>query len=179
MIGTSDQCICSHPSDLAVALLSVDAVVHTRGPGGQRAIPFARLHVLPGDRPDIETVLHPGELIEAIELPPGPRAKTSTYVKVRDRASYEFALVSAAVALEITGGTIRSARVAIGSVAPVPWRAYDVERALIGKPPGDATFAPAALIATSGMHGFGHNDYKIPLTERTVLRALQTAGGLA
>jgi xanthine dehydrogenase YagS FAD-binding subunit len=176
VIGTSDHCICSHPSDLAVALLTVDAVVHTTSPAGRRAIPLAQLHVLPGNRPDIETVLHPGELIEAIELPPSPRAKASAYIKVRDRASYQFALVSAAVALEANAGTIRSARVAIGSVAPVPWRAYDVEAALAGQPLSDATFARAATIATRGMRGHGENDYKIPLTEKTVLRALQTAG---
>jgi xanthine dehydrogenase YagS FAD-binding subunit len=179
VIGTSPHCICSHPSDFAVALLAVDARVHTRTLTGTRTIPIGDLHVLPGDHPNIETILQPGELIEAIELPASAFARRSAYLKVRDRASYEFALVAVAAALEIENGVIRSARVALGSVAPKPWRAHDVEAALVGAPANDVTYAHAAEIASRGMRGFGKNDFKIPLTRNTVLQALQTVGGLA
>jgi xanthine dehydrogenase YagS FAD-binding subunit len=179
VIGTSPHCICSHPSDFATALVTVDALVHTRGTLGPRAIALEDLYVLPGDRPDIEHVLRPGELIEAIELQPSAHARNSAYLKVRDRASYEFALVSVAAALAIEGGTIREARVALGSVAPKPWRARDVEATLIGKPANDATFAAAADAATGGMRGFGHNDYKIPMTRAAVRRTLALTAGQA
>jgi xanthine dehydrogenase YagS FAD-binding subunit len=179
VIGTSEHCICSHPSDFATALLTVDAIVHTRGITGHRAIPIDSLYVLPGDRPDIENVLHPGELIEAIELPPSALARTSSYLKVRDRASYEFALVSVAAALRIESGMVREARIALGSVAPKPWRAHDVEAALVGNPATAATFAAAAEIAVRGMQGHGKNDFKIPLTRAAVRTALATTGGLA
>jgi xanthine dehydrogenase YagS FAD-binding subunit len=179
VIGTSPHCICSHPSDFAVALLTVDARVHTRSASGTRVIPMADLHVLPGDRPNVETTLRPGELIEAIELPASAHARNSAYLKVRDRASYEFALVSVAVALETTGGIIRTARVALGGVAPKPWRAYDVEAALVGKPAAGATYAHAAQIASNGMRGFGKNDFKIPMIRNAVLQSLQTVGGAA
>ena len=179
VIGTSAHCICSHPSDFAIALLAVDATVHTRGPAGVRVIPFADLHVLPGDRPDRETILHPGELVESIELPASSHARASTYLKVRDRASYEFALVSVAAALDIRHGRILSSRVAIGGVAPKPWRAYNVENALTGMAATESTYRTAATLATNGMRGFGHNDFKIPLTRKAVERALQTAGALA
>ncbi len=179
VIGTSEQCICSHPSDLATALLTVDAVVHTRGRAGARSIPLEELYVLPGTRPDIETVLQPGELIESIELAASDRARTSAYLKVRDRASYEFALVSVAAALDTSGGMIRDARVALGSVAPKPWRAIDAEAALIGKPANQSTYAAAAQLATRGMRGFGQNDFKIPMTRSAVAAALAMAGGAA
>jgi xanthine dehydrogenase YagS FAD-binding subunit len=179
VIGTSDFCICTHPSDLAVALLAVDAVVRVRGVNGMRSIPIAAFHLLPGATPNVETVLRPGDLIEAIELPAGERARNSAYVKVRDRASYEFALVSVAAAMETSAGTIRSARVAIGGVAPKPWRSHEAEAALVGRPATAATFAAAGLAATTGMHGYGKNDFKITLTRRTVVRALEHAGGLA
>jgi xanthine dehydrogenase YagS FAD-binding subunit len=179
VIGTSEHCICSHPSDFATALLAVDAVVHTRGADGTRAIPIDSLYVLPGNRPDIENVLRPGELVEAIELPASPHARSSAYLKVRDRASYEFALVSVAAALDVENGTIRDARVALGSVAPKPWRAHDVEAALRGKPANAETFAAAAAVATAGMRGYGQNDFKIPLTRQAVRTALAMAGGAA
>lgn len=172
VIGTSEHCICSHPSDFATALVAVDALVHTRGTAGTRVIPIENLYVLPGDRPEIENVLRPGELIEAIELRPSAHARTSAYLKVRDRASYEFALVSVAAAVAVDGGVVREARVALGSVAPKPWRARDVEAALIGKPANDATFAAAGDVATRGMRGYGHNDFKIPMTRQAVRRAL-------
>jgi xanthine dehydrogenase YagS FAD-binding subunit len=179
VIGTSPHCICSHPSDLAVALLAVDARVHTRRSTGSRVIDIADLYVLPGDTPNIETTLEHGELIEAIELPISGFARNSAYLKVRDRASYEFALVSVAAALDIVDGTVRTARVTLGGVAPKPWRAYDVERALAGQPASNATFVQAAEIAARGMHGYGKNDFKLTLVPRTVLRALQQAGGVA
>jgi xanthine dehydrogenase YagS FAD-binding subunit len=179
VIGGSDDCICTHPSDLSVALLTVDAVVHARGPLGARTIPFEHFNVLPGSTPNIETVLQRGELVEAIELPASTHARNSTYLKVRDRASYEFALVSVAAALDIDGGIIRTARVALGGIAPKPWRAYDVEAALVGKPANEATYASAAHAVTAGMRGYGYNDFKIPLAERSVMRALQTVGGAA
>jgi len=179
VIGTSVHCICSHPSDFAAALLAVDAVVHTRTLAGGRAIAIEDLYVLPGDRPNVENILHPGELIEAIELPPSAHARASAYLKVRDRASYEFALVSVAAALAVENGTIREARIALGSVAPKPWRAHAAEGALIGKPANDASFAVAAQVAIQGMRGYGHNDYKIPLTRQSVRRALAMTGGAA
>jgi len=179
VIGTSDHCICSHPSDFAAALTAVDARVHTRTSTGTRVIAIEDLYVLPGDRPNIENVLAPGELIEAIELPVSAHARNSQYLKVRDRASYEFALVSVAAALETSRGTIRTARVVLGSVAPKPWRAHDVEAALVGRPATPDTFARAAAIASNGMRGFGNNDYKIPLARNTVEQALQAIGGAA
>ena len=179
VIGTSTHCICSHPSDFAVALMTVDARVHTRTSLGTRVIPIGDLHVLPGDQPNIETILRRGELVEAIELPFSAHARNSTYLKVRDRASYEFALVSVAAALEIDRGVIRTARVALGSVAPKPWRAHDVEAVLVGAPATAATYAHAATLASRGMRGFGKNDFKIPLTRNAVEQALRTVGGIA
>lgn len=180
VIGTSSQCICTHPSDLAVALLAVDAIVHIRGPQGTRAIPIGALYVLPGDTPNRETVLERGDLIETIELPNSAHARTSAYLKVRDRASYEFALVSVAAALDVTGGSIRTARVVLGGVAPNPWRSHAAEAALVGKAPTSETFAAAGRAATSTMRGYGHNDFKIVLAQRSVVRALQlVVGGAA
>ena len=179
VVGTSDACICTHPSDLAVALLAVDAQVRTRGLRGSRVIPIDRFHVLPGASPNVETVLEWGELIEGIDLPASAHARNSAYLKVRDRASYEFALVSVAAALDVSGGSIRTARVAIGGVAPVPWRSREAEAVLIGKPANAATFRSAAGAATSGMRGYGKNDFKIELARRSVERALQTVGGTA
>jgi xanthine dehydrogenase YagS FAD-binding subunit len=179
VIGTSDHCICTHPSDFAVALLSVDALVHVRGAGGPRTIPIAAFHVLPGATPNRETALEHGDLIEAVELPATTMARRSNYVKVRDRASYEFALVSVAAAFDTTDGLIRSARVALGGVAPKPWRAYAAEAALAGRPATRETFAAAAAAAAGGMHGFGKNDFKIALVQRTLVRALEGIGGPA
>ena len=179
VIGGSAACICTHASDLAVALLAVDAVVHVRGRSGERAIPFERFHVLPGATPQRETVLQHGDLITAVELPASALARGSYYLKVRDRASYEFALVSVAAALDVAGGTIRGARVALGGVAPKPWRSHDAESALAGKTANAQTFAAAADAATRGMRGYGQNDFKIALTRRAVARALSHAGGVA
>jgi xanthine dehydrogenase YagS FAD-binding subunit len=146
ILGTSEQCIATHPSDMCVALRALDATVHVRSRAGTRAIPFAEFHRLPGDRPDIDTHLQPGELITHITLPDAGRfAAHSAYIKVRDRLSYAFALVSVAAALDIdAGGTIRAARIAVGGVAHKPWRVEDAERALEGKPAGEAVFLEAA-----------------------------------
>ncbi|MDB5027858.1 MAG: aromatic aldehyde oxidoreductase FAD-binding subunit [Candidatus Eremiobacteraeota bacterium] len=179
VIGGSDRCICTHPSDLAVALLTVDAVVHVRGGSGERAIPIERFHVLPGATPERDTVLEHGELITAVDLPASALARGSYYLKVRDRASYEFALVSVAAALDVAGGTIRAARVALGGVAPKPWRSHDAEAALVGRQPGAEAFAAAARASTRGMRGYGQNDFKIELARRAVVRALEHAGGAA
>lgn len=179
VVGGSEHCICTHASDLAVALLAVDAVLHVRGTAGERAIPFEQFHVLPGATPQRETVLGHGELITAIDLPASARARSSYYLKVRDRASYEFALISVAAALDVAGGSVRSARIALGGVAPKPWRAHDAEAALTGRPATAASFAVAAAAATHGMRGFGQNDFKIALTRRAVARALAHAGGVA
>jgi xanthine dehydrogenase YagS FAD-binding subunit len=179
VVGGSEHCICTHASDLAVALLAVDAVVHVRGRAGERAIPIERFHVLPGDTPQRETVLERGDLVTAVDLPESALARSSYYLKVRDRASYEFALVSVAAALDVANGTVRGARVALGGVAPKPWRSHDAEAQLVGKPATAATFAAAAQAATRGMRGYGQNDFKIALTQRAVARALAHAGGAA
>ncbi|MFN2459982.1 MAG: xanthine dehydrogenase family protein subunit M [Candidatus Velthaea sp.] len=179
VIGGSDHCICTHPSDLAVSLLAVDALVHVRGSKGARTMPLEKFYVLPGNTPNREHVLEWGDLVEAIELPPSAHARRSAYLKVRDRASYEFALVSVAAALDVSAGTIRGARVALGGVAPNPWRSHAAEAALIGKAPAGAAFAAAAAAAVRGMRGYGRNDFKIALTQRSVVRALQMAGGAA
>jgi xanthine dehydrogenase YagS FAD-binding subunit len=179
VIGTSEHCICTHPSDFAVALLAVDAIVHVRGAAGRRTIPIANFHVLPGATPSRETVLQHGDLIETIELPASALARNSYYLKVRDRASYEFALVSVAVALDVQGGMIRAARVALGGVAPKPWRSHEAEAVLVGQLPTAQIFAAAALAATAAMRGYGKNDFKITLARRSIERALGHVGGLA
>ncbi len=179
VLGGSDHCICTHPSDLSVALLAVDAIVHVRGMRGERTIPLNRFYTLPGTTPHIETVLHHGELITGIELPASTYASTSHYLKVRDRRSYEFALVSAAVSLDVANGTIRNARLALGGVAPVPWRSTDGEAALVGKPATLDTFRGAAAIAMHGAVGRAYNSFKITLAQRTAVRALATVAGVA
>ncbi len=172
ILGTSAKCICVHASDLAVALLATDALIRVRGRGGERTIPIGEFHMLPGETPALETALRHGELITAVDIPLSRVAAHSRYLKVRDRMSYEFALVSVAAALDVEGGRIRDARLALGGVAPVPWRARDAERSLIGAPATPASFARAAEVALSGARGYGHNDFKIPLARRTIVRAL-------
>lgn len=177
ILGTSDHCIATHPSDMCVALVALDAVVHLRGPGGERAVPVADFHTLPGDRPDIESVLGHGELITAVALPATARAARSRYVKLRDRAAFAFALASAAVALELRGGTIASVRIALGGVATKPWRAQAAEAALIGQPPTADRFARAAAAAVEGAAPRHDNRFKIELARRAVIRALERAAG--
>ncbi len=177
VLGGSPSCIAAHPSDMNVALVALDAVVHVRGPGGPRAIPVADFHVAPGDRPQIETVLAPGELVTHVVLPRTPLAARSVYVKVRDRASYAFALASAAVALEMEGGAVRGARVALGGVATRPWRSREAEEVLVGQRPERDVFAAAARAALRGAVGRAHNAFKIELAQRTIVRALGLAAG--
>lgn len=172
VLGTSANCIATNPSDMNVALAALDAIVHVRSPAGARTIPFLDLHTLPGDRPYVEHVLAPGELITAVEIPVTPLAARSHYLKVRDRASYAFALASAAVALDLQGGTIRDARVALGGVATKPWRSREAEGALAGKPATEATFRAAADAALAGAKPQRDNAFKIELAKRTLVRAL-------
>jgi xanthine dehydrogenase YagS FAD-binding subunit len=179
VLGTSDHCIAAHPSDLAVALVALDAVVEVRGPVAQRTIPLDELHRLPGDTPHIEAVLEPGEVIAAITVPPATASWRSHYLKVRDRASFEFALVSAAVSLQMDGARIQQARVALGGVGTKPWRVRQVERALAGATLDPDALRAAAALAAEGARGYGHNDYKIVLMQRAIVRAIETAGARA
>src|SRR3954449_2151792 len=179
VLGTSDNCIAANPSDLAVALVALDAAVEVRGPRGQRTVPLDQLHRLPADSPHIETVLEPGEVITAITVPASPMARRSHYLKVRDRASFEFAVVSAAVALDMDGRGIRQARVALGGVGTKPWRVPRVEAALAGGSLDPAVLRRAASLAAEGAQGRGHNDFKIELMQRAIVRAVETAGARA
>jgi xanthine dehydrogenase YagS FAD-binding subunit len=179
VLGTSEKCIAAHPSDLAVALVALDASVEIRGPGGQRAVPLADFHRLPGDTPHVETVLEPGEVIAAITVPANPVARRSHYLKLRDRASFEFALVSAAVALDMDGDRIRQARVALGGVGTKPWRVPQVEAALAGASLEPATLRRAAALATQGAQGLGGNNFKVELMQRAIVRAIEIAGARA
>jgi len=175
ILGASPQCIATHPSDMAVALAALEAVVVVRSPRGERRIPMEEFHRLPGDRPERDTTLAPGELIVAVELPSAGFAERSAYLKVRDRASYAFALVSAAVALDVHDGTIREARVALGGVAHKPWRARETERLLTGARLDADVFARAAKVCVAGAQPRRENAFKIELAPRTVERALQLA----
>jgi xanthine dehydrogenase YagS FAD-binding subunit len=180
IFGASDHCIATHPSDLCVALAALDAVVQVEGPQGARSIAFGEFHRLPGDTPEIDTNLEHGELITAIDLPAASAvfAPRSYYLKVRDRASYAFALVSVAAALDVQEGTIRQARVAMGGVAHKPWRAPDAEAILAGAPPDESTFRRAADATMQGSRGYEHNRFKIELARRAIVRALEMAAGV-
>jgi len=179
VLGTSDHCIAANASDLAVALVALDAAVEVVGPGGRRTVPLDDFYRLPGDAPHIATVLEPGELITAIAVPASPAARRSHYLKVRDRASFEFALVSAAVALDMDDAHIRQARVALGGVGTKPWRVPRVDAALVGASLDPAALRRAAALAAEGAQGRGHNDFKIELMQRAIVRALETAGARA
>ena len=178
ILGQSEQCIATHPSDMCVALAALAAVVRVVGPAGERTIPFADFHRLPGDTPEIDTNLKPGEVVTAIDLPPDGFAANYTYVKVRDRASYAFALVSAAVGVVLEGGTIKAARIALGGVAHKPWRVEAAEAMLVGQPVARESFAPVAEAILAGAKGYEHNAFKIELAKRVVVRALSEAAGL-
>lgn len=178
ILGTSEQCIATHPSDMAVALAALEAVIHVTGPRGERRIPFADFHRLPGDTPELDTNLRPDELILAVELPREGFATHSTYLKVRDRASYAFALVSVAAALVLDGDRIQTARLALGGVAHKPWRDTGAEALLTGKPATREHFQAAAEALLKGAKGQGHNTFKIELAKRSVVRALEQAAGL-
>jgi xanthine dehydrogenase YagS FAD-binding subunit len=166
------------PADVAVALVALDAAVEIRAAGTQRIVPLIDFYRLPETTPHIETVLEPGEVIAAITVPPTPAAR-SHYLKVRDRASFEFAVVSAAVVLEMDGTRIRQALIALGGVGAKPWRVPRVEAALAGANLDPATLRPAAALAAEGAQGRGHNNFKIELMQRAIVRAVQTAGGRA
>ena len=175
ILGASPHCIATHPSDMAVALAALDAVVHLQGPNGERQVPLVDFHRLPEDHPEIDTVIQPGELITAVELPAMPFARQSHYLKVRDRASYAFALVSVAVALDLDGDTVRDVRIALGGVAHKPWRVEEAERGLIGQPASEAAFAQAAERILQGARGYGQNDFKLVLAKNAIVQALTTA----
>jgi xanthine dehydrogenase YagS FAD-binding subunit len=179
VLGTSDKCIATHPSDMCVAMAALGAVVHVEGPKGARAIPFADFHVLPGQTPHVETTLHRDELITAVVLPALSFAAKSHYLKVRDRASYEFALTSAAVALDIQNGAIRQARVALGGVGTKPWRSLAAEKALTGAPANEQAYRAAAEAALAEAKPYQYNAFKIELAKRTLVRALTTTGGMS
>ena len=173
VLGTSPQCIATHPSDLAVALAAIDATIHVVGAHGNREIAIHDFYRLPGDTPQIENALQPGELIVGVSVPLLPFARRSTYVKVRDRGQYNFALASAAVALNLDGNTITESRVALGGVGTVPWRSPEAERALANAPATRESFQRAAAAALSGARGYGQNDFKISLAQHTLVRALE------
>ena len=178
ILGASDQCVATHPSDLAVALTALDAVVIIRDTNGETTIPLAEFVRQPGNTPNEEYALRPGQLIVAMEVPVTPEARRSGYLKVRDRASYEFALTSAAVALDIRNGVVRTARVAAGGVGTVPWRLPAVERALAGQPVGPDLWRTAAARAADGARPLSENGFKVELLKRTVERQLATVAGL-
>jgi xanthine dehydrogenase YagS FAD-binding subunit len=175
ILGTSEHCIATHPSDMCVALAALEARVLATGTGGERSIAVADFHRLPGDAPLIDTNLRADEIITAVELPRKGFASNYTYLKIRDRLSYAFALVSVAVGLEIESGTIKEARFALGGVAHKPWRDRDAEARLGGAPATRESFLAAADIVLRDARGFGHNDFKIKLARRAIMRALTQA----
>jgi xanthine dehydrogenase YagS FAD-binding subunit len=177
IIGGSDACIATHPSDMAVAMRVLDAVIHTMTPDGdERAIAIADFYRLPGDTPHVENALEAGELITHVTLPPPPSGR-QVYRKVRDRASYAFALVSVAAILQLDGNNVASARIAFGGVAPMPWRDGELEAALQGTPTEESSLRAIADTALAGAHGHGHNDFKLTLARRTLGAVLVEASG--
>jgi xanthine dehydrogenase YagS FAD-binding subunit len=172
ILGASSACVATHPSDMCVALAALGAVVHLRSALGERTLPLTDLHRLPEDHPEIETMLEPGELITAVELPALPFAARSTYRKVRDRASYVFALVSVAAALELEGDTVKDVRLALGGVAPKPWRAWKAEAALKGRPATAENFRVAAEIELTDAKPLRDNGFKVELAVRTITAVL-------
>src|SRR5438105_14486925 len=178
VLGTSDHCIAPHPSDMCVALAALDATVRVRGPHGERAIAFQDFHLLPGDHPEREHALAPGELIVGVDIPALPFATRSAYLKVRDRASYAFALASAAVALDVDNGMIRDARVALGGIATNPWRSPEAERVLTGRRAGVETYRAAADAALADATPRRDNAFKVELARRVLVRTLTRAGAL-
>ena len=175
ILGWSKSCIAVHPSDMCVALTALEATVHVAGPKGNRTIPFADFHRLPGDTPEIDTNLAHDEIITAIELPPEEFSRNYSYLKIRDRLSYAFALVSVAAALKIEACTIKDARIALGGVAHKPWRVPNAEQTLEGRQPSRKTFGEVADVILQGAEGFTHNSFKIELARRAIIRALDQA----
>ena len=179
ILGASAACIATHPSDMCVALAALRARVRVRGPRGERLIAFAQFHRLPGDAPQRDPTLLPGELILGVELPPGGFADHVHYLKVRDRASYAFALVSVAAALDVRDGVVRDAALALGGVAHKPWRRPEAEARLVGRAPSEDAFGDAADVLLQGARPVSQNGFKVPLARRAIVRALQTAGAQA
>jgi xanthine dehydrogenase YagS FAD-binding subunit len=175
VLGVSDRCIATYPGDFAQALIALDARLEVAGPDGPRTLPFAELHRPPGVSPHIETTLAPGELILAFVVPPAPWAKRSLYLKIRDRQSYEFALASAAVALDLDGDTVRDSRIALGGVSALPWRAREAEQKLNGRKLDDAALNDAAETAFAQAQPREHNAFKVQLGKLTLIRALRQA----
>jgi xanthine dehydrogenase YagS FAD-binding subunit len=179
IFGASDHCIAVHPSDMSVALLALDATVLVSGPKGDRRIPFIDFHRLPGDHPEKDTNLEKNELITAVEIPDNAFGKNAHYLKIRDRASYAFALVSVAAALHIENKVIREARLAMGGVAHKPWRLTEAEKALAGKPATEETFRQAAEIAMQGAKAYKYNAFKLKLGPNVIVEALKNAAGIS
>jgi len=175
ILGTSDHCIATHPSDMCVAMAALEAVIHVEGPKGKRTIEFADFHKLPGDTPQIENALEPGELVTYVDLPKPIEGARSVYLKLRDRASYEFALASVAVVAKVEGGHIRYVRVAMGGVGTKPWRSHEAEAALQGKPADAANFRKAAEAALAGAKPRTDNAFKVELARRCLVRSLKLA----
>jgi xanthine dehydrogenase YagS FAD-binding subunit len=173
ILGSSESCIATNPSDMAVAMMAYDAVVHVQGASGDRKIPLMEFYVLPQDRPDIENVLKPGDLVTHVTLPSRPAGERAAYLKLRDRASYEFALVAAAVAVTLSQGKIASARFAVGGVGTRPWRVLEAERALVGQAPSEAAFRNAADICLTGARPQSQNGFKVELAKRCVVHAFK------
>ncbi len=172
---SGETCIATNPSDMNVALAALGANIFVQGPKGKRTIPIAEFHRLPGNNPALDTTLKPDELITGVELKPSKFAKNSHYLKARDRNSYAFALVSVAVGLEMSGGTIKSAGMALGGVAHKPWRSFEAEKSLAGASPSPEAFKKAADIALTGAKGYEHNAFKIELAKQCIVRALTVA----
>ncbi len=179
IFGFSDKCIAVHPSDMCVALVALDASVLVTGPKGNRRVPFADFHRLPGDTPQKDNNLEKSELITSVEIPDNSFSKNVHYLKIRDRASYAFALVSVAAALNLNGNTIKDARLAMGGVAHKPWRLNEAEKALIGKQASEDTFRQAAEIAMKGAKGFKYNSFKLKMGTNAIVEALKTAAGMS
>jgi xanthine dehydrogenase YagS FAD-binding subunit len=175
ILGWSENCIAVHPSDMCVALAALEGIVHVTGRRGARAIPFAAFHRLPGETPEVDTTLAPDEIILAIELPAQGFPHNYSYLKIRDRLSYAFALVSVAVGLKLEGGAIKDARIAVGGVAHKPWRNSEAEAVLRGSGPDREAFHAAADVILEGAAGFAHNSFKIELARRAIVRALEQA----
>ena len=179
VLGTSDHCIATNPSDMCVAMAALEATVHVKGPKGERDIPFVDFHLLPGDTPDRETVLEPGDLVTYVTLPPPIAGSKQLYLKLRDRASYEFALASAAVVINVERGTITRARVALGGVGTKPWRSPEAEAALTGQAASAAQFRKAGEAALQNAKPQSQNAFKIELAKRCLAHALTMATGVA
>src|SRR6184192_2911169 len=175
ILGTSEHCIATNPSDMNVAMAALEATIHVRGTKGERSIPIADFHVLPGNTPQRETVLEPGDLITHVTLPPPASGSRSLYLKLRDRASYEFALASAAVVMTVANGTVTRARIALGGVGTKPWRSTEAEAALVGQPANEASFRKASDAALRSARPQSQNAFKIELARRCLTHALQMA----